>query len=311
MMERLFKNNTIVKVVAFFMASMLWVYVTSDALRATIPDISTQFRNVPLAWLNLGDDLAMMRIPGEIDIVLSGRRDLINDTSLEDINLFVNLEGLGEGQHRISPSAEVPRGVRVVSYIPQQVVVDLEKVASPELPVSLEIVGAPATGFVVGEPRVIPESVTATGPRSALARVHKVRAIISVDGANADQVHMVPVVAVDANGQEVENVVLSPGMVEVLVPLSEPQVTRPVNVPLEGEPAEGYRIRQVNIDPATVTILGPEELIQAIENVTTSPVNINNASETITFTVSLDSPGDEVRVDYEGQVTVEIIIEPE
>jgi YbbR domain-containing protein len=311
MMERLLKNNTIVKVVAFFLALTLWAYVAGDALRANIPEVTRHFRNVPLAWVNLDEGLAIVQIPAAVDVLLQGRSDLINQLTPESIQAYVNMQGLGEGQHRLSPGAQVPRGIRVISLTPQQVVVEVEQVESPQLQVSLDIAGTPAEGFVVGEPRIVPQTVFVTGTRSALARVDRVRAIASVDGANTDRVQIVPVVPVDANGREVENVSVSPAMVEVLIPLSEPHADVPVRVPLQGQPAEGFRVRQVNIDPAAVTILGPEAVLRAVTEVITETVDLTDIRETTVFTVSLLPPPENLRVTHTGPIRVEIIVEPE
>jgi YbbR domain-containing protein len=311
MMERLLKNNTIVKVVAFFLASILWIYVTSEALRANTPEVSRQFRNVPLAWHNLDEGLAMLSIPGEIDVMLYGRADLINELTPANIRVYVDLQGIGEGQHRITPNVEVPRNIRVVSLNPQQVVIELEQVESPQLSVTLEVVGTPAEGFVVGEPRLLPATVFVTGPRSALALVDKVRVLISVDGANEDRIQMIPAVALNANGIEVSNVEVHPAMVEVTIPVSEPQLLVPVRVPLDGQPAAGYQVRQINIDPATVMLTGPGDILREITEIVTAAVDITDAAENVRVIVSLVSPHAQVRVGYTGEITVEIIIEPE
>jgi len=309
MMERLLKNNTVVKIFAFFLAMMLWVYVTGDALRANIPEVTRTFRNVPLAWLNLDERLEIMHIPQGVDVVLNGRADIINEITPEDIKASVSLEGLGEGQHRILPTAEVPRGVRVLSFAPQQVVIALEEVESPQKSIILEITGSPAAGFVMGEPRILPGAVFVRGPRSLLVRVDRVKATVNVDGADGDRMQMVPVQAVDAAGQIINNLVVNPDMVEILIPFSKPQKAVPIRVPLSGEPAAGYGVSQVIMTPATVTLEGTEEDLAAISEVVTETVNLTNATESIILELSLRPPAGGVSSLFVGKVQVEIVIE--
>ncbi|MBT9167387.1 MAG: CdaA regulatory protein CdaR [Syntrophomonadaceae bacterium] len=311
MMERLLKNNTVVKVIAFFLAMMLWLYVTGDALRANIPDVTRTFRNVSLTWLNLDERLEIMQIPEGVDVVLNGRADLINEITPENIKASVNLEGLNEGQHRVFPKAEVPRGVRVLSFIPQQVAVTLEVVESPQEPIVLEITGSPEVGFVMGEPRILPAAVFVRGPRSLLARVDRARATVNVDAADGDRVQMVPVQAVDAAGQVINNLVVNPAMVEILIPFSKPQKTVPVRVRLSGEPAAGYVVRQVIITPATVTLEGAKEDLAAITEVVTEHANISNATGNIFLELTLSRLVDGVSSLFTGKVQVEIVIEPQ
>ncbi|MBS4007587.1 MAG: hypothetical protein KGZ45_04055 [Clostridium sp.] len=309
MMERLLKNNTVVKVFAFFLAMMLWVYVTGDALRANIPEVTRTFRNVPLTWFNLDERLEIMQIPERIDVVLNGRADLINEITPENIKASVSLEGLGEGQHRIFPTAEVPRGVRVLSFFPQQVAVTLEVVESPQKPIVLEITGSPAAGFVMGEPRILPGAVFVRGPRSLLARVDRAKVTVNVEGADGDRVQMVPVQAVDAAGEVVNNLVVNPEIVEIMIPFSKPQKTVPVRVPLSGEPAAGYVVRQLTVTPAAVTLEGSEEDLAAISELITEPVNITNATGNITLELPLRGLPEGVSSLFASKVQVEIVIE--
>lgn len=79
MMDLLLKNNTLVKIFAFFLALMLWVYVSGD--RAA-PDVTLPFRNVPISYHNLDEQLQVMQIPEEIDIILSGRSSILDRKSV-------------------------------------------------------------------------------------------------------------------------------------------------------------------------------------------------------------------------------------
>ena len=306
MMERLLKNNFLVKVFSFLLALMLWVYVTSGVVR-TIPDMTDTFRNVPLAALNLEDGLAVMEIPAEVDVVLNGRQDIIRAITPQNIRAFVDLRALAEGTHRISPDAEVPQGVRILRFAPPQVTVVLERVESPQVPVTLEIIGTPAEGYVMGDPRILPDSVFVRGPRSVLANVASVRAVINVDGADGNRVQIVPVQVVDNAGREVEGVTVTPDLVEVQIPFSEPQKTVPVRVPLLGEPALGYKVQQVNVTPSTVTVQGREEILANIEEILTGPVSIAGASESIILELPLIVP-ENTQIIGVITVSVEIII---
>lgn len=310
MMERLLKNNTVVKIFAFFLALMLWTYVTGDATRTNLPEVTRPFRNVPLAYHNLEEGLALMDISAEVDVELRGRSDILDGITPQNLKVFIDLVGLGEGTHRLTPNAEVPRGVRVISFRPQQVMVELEDVESPQVPITLEIIGTPADGFVMGEPRLLPNSVFIRGARSRLAEVDKIKVVVDIEGANRDRVQMVPVQVVNAAGQTVDGVVVNPAMVEVLIPFSEPQKEVPVRAPLEGVPAQGYKIRQININPATVTIQGQQETLQTITELLTASVNVAGATANVTADLPLVAPAN-IEVLFTGTVMIEIVVEKE
>lgn len=310
MMERLLRNNIAVKIFAFILAVTLWAYVAGDILRTNVPEITRTYRNVPLSWLNMGEQLEIMRIPGEVDVLLIGRSDILEAITPQNIKAFVDLRDLGEGRHQLAPNADVPRGVRILSFNPQHVVVELEVVESPQMPVSLDILGSPADGFVMGEPRILPNAVFVRGPRSILENVSRVRAVVNIEGATSDRIQMVPVMPVDAGGREVEGVRVNPSMIEVLIPFSEPQKTVPVRVPLDGEPSPGYRVRQVNIDPATITLQGPERDLAEVTEILTESVSINGLTENFSAELLLIKPAGLQLLPAETvRVEVEIIAE--
>jgi len=309
-MGQLFNKNNAAKLLAFFLAMLLWVYVTGDALRPNAPEVTRTFSGVPLTWRNLDERLELFEIPAEIDLVLRGRAEIIEAMTPEDLEVYVDLSGLGDGQHRVMPNAIMPRGARVVSYRPQQVTVMLEEVMVQQKQVFLEIAGSPAAGLVIGETRLLPDAVFVRGPRSLLPRVFKVRVAVDVAGADSDYIQVLTAEPVDEAGQVVKGVTVTPALVEVLVPIAKPRQDVPVRTPLQGEPADGFLVRQVNVTPGTATLQGEKEELQKIAEVLTLPVNIAGANASITVELSLVVPGT-VEVLSPGTVTVEVVIVPQ
>jgi YbbR domain-containing protein len=309
MMEHLLKNKNVAKILAFFLALTLWFYVAGGTLRTEVQDVTRTFTNVPLAWHNLNDQLILTEVPSEIDVLLRGRADIIDEMSPQDLEIFVDLKGLDEGQHRLVPNGLVPRGTRIISYRPQQVVATLEEVLLQQKTVTLEIKGSPVEGLVMGTPRILPDSVFIRGAKSVVAEVDRVSAELNMDGAADNKIQMVPVKAINKAGQEVAGVVVNPNLVEVMVPLSQPQKEVPIRVPLIGEPAAGHQVRLVSAEPMTVIIMGKEELLQSVTEVLTSPVTVSEATESIQAEVNLILPQG-LELATPGKVMVEIIIGP-
>ncbi|MBS4023157.1 MAG: hypothetical protein KGZ79_12180 [Dethiobacter sp.] len=307
MIDRLLKSNNIVKIIAFFLALTLWIYVAGDNLRTNVQDVSRTITNVPLAYRNLNDRLELMEIPATIDIVLRGAADRVYDILPHEIEVYVNLQGLDEGRHRLTPNAALPRGIRMESFHPQQVTVEVEEVIMQQRKVSVILTGKQVDGWVVGEPVAIPDQIFVRGPRSVLDSVVEVNAEVDISGAEDNVIQVVPVRAVDHLGREVGRAVVNQDMVQVQVPVFLPQKDVPVKVSLEGEPAEGYRVAAININPGEVTVTGRESYVQAVSVLTTKTIDITGATESITREVELFSPeGVELS---KTLVSVEIIIE--
>ena len=110
MMEQILKNNTALKIFAFFMALLFWAYVTGDNLHDSVQvqEITRTYPDVPLAWLNLSQELALVEMPEKVQVVLSGPSDVLNNITPQNLKAFVDLRNLTAGQHRLTPTAEVP-----------------------------------------------------------------------------------------------------------------------------------------------------------------------------------------------------------
>lgn len=76
---------------------------------------------------------------------------------------------------------------------------------------------------------------------------------------------------------------------------------------VRGQPATGYVIERVLIDPAAVQLVGPRSTIERRETVATEPVDVSGRRSTLARTVAVALP-DGVRLvrDARALVTVEI-----
>jgi len=59
------------------------------------------------------------------------------------------------------------------------------------------------------------------------------------------------------------------------------KVSRTVRIDpvINGQPKKGYRIAKVSLEPATVSLTGPEEALSAIESIPTEPVSVSDITE--------------------------------
>lgn len=312
MLRKLLLHNLSVKIAAFFLALILWAYVTGDSLPVEEqPNIRRSYTNVALEWLNIDDELAITKITEEVDVVLNGNKDVLDEITPRTLRVFVDLRNLGPGRHRLTPVVpDVPKGVSVTSINPAQVEVDLETIESHQMQVEVDVTGSQAEGYIRGEIEIVPDAVFVSGARSYLNQVDRVRTIVNINNADGNLTKVVSVSAVDISGQVVEGVKVTPSLVEVFIPIALPQKEIPVRASLNGTPVYGYAIKQINLYPASVTVKGKEEDLSKIEEIYTEPVDIGNARYSVTKSVSLSGVPEGVEVMHSGKIQVEIMIGP-
>ncbi len=162
--------------------------------------------------------------------------------------------------------------------------------------VQIEFVGQPTRLVLVGNyTRQV--TLTLRAPRSVwerlIAREEAVRAIVDLSGLQPGA-HRLPV-QVQIDERPVQVVSISVEGIDLTL---EPFITRsvPVIVGLVGEVALGFQAGDIRIDPANVTLSGPQSQVERVESVTIT-LNINGARETLKTTLSprpLTSTGQQV-----------------
>ncbi|HHX76764.1 MAG TPA: hypothetical protein GX697_00215 [Firmicutes bacterium] len=290
MFKKLFYNPLFLKILSFFMALILWVFVNTDLSNQTQIEGSRTFYNIPITLQNLENGLVVTNNPGNVDVVIRGSGNTLNVMMPQDLTVFVDLKGLRPGTHTVRLAGTSPRGTRIVNFNPRQVVVEIDEVISLQLPVEVEITGEPEEGMVVGVPEVTPPGVFAQGPRKNVQKIARVSITVDVSGAAADIEHIASLKAYNNNNEPATGVSLTPETVEVLVPIGYPVKEVPVKVILEGEPEEGFTLGEVTVSPAQVEVTGPEDILAEVRQLETEPLSIEGLTETFTADVALIVP---------------------
>jgi YbbR domain-containing protein len=68
---------------------------------------------------------------------------------------------------------------------------------------------------------------------------------------------------------------------------TEAKVSLPVQLTIEGDLAEGYRLKKTSVSPSTVKVRGAQDVLESMRNVLTRPLNIQSFTGTATVTVDL------------------------
>ena len=73
-----------------------------------------------------------------------------------------------------------------------------------------------------------------------------------------------------------------------------------------GQPAEGYEIGQVLVNPGTVRIEGPESRVATIDSLPTVPIRVDHLQAQATQEVDLDVPDPQIRLQRPSPVEVRL-----
>jgi YbbR domain-containing protein len=278
--------------------------------------------DIPVEPVNMPEGLTLGGPLGDVTLSIEADEDLWEQFTASDFKATVNLLGAQMGTQDVEVQVEPlgeRNGLRIIEVIPTlhsagappgTVRVELKPLVSQVVPVSLDLVGAPLIGYEPSTPNVEPEQVVVSGPEDLVGRVAAAVASVDLSGVVTDVRQTYSLVPRDDSGFIVAGVTLDPSSVDIEITVEQKRFSRLVVVSpsLEGSPAAGYNVMAVELDPPSVTLLGPLELLNVTSFVVTDDIDITGATSDITRIVNLVGLASGVSISGSGTVTVRISI---
>ncbi len=272
-------NNLTIKIFALLIAIVFWSYVMNDVN----PRITKEYRNINVVYSQteqLKKSGIVVTSPEEIkvNVKIAGRRNDILAITDKDITAKVDLSGYSAGEKRVSIDVDVPSKVELVDYSPKEVLFDFDNIVNRERPVTVETTGKVASGYILADKEIKPQSVFIKGPKTLVNRVSEVIAYVDVSESTKDLNVTVPIKLVDVDGKEVNGLEKEPNVVDVFIPVKRVK-TVPIEIQTEGNIPQGYEMGDIKISPSTVKIMGDEDELAAVKSIKTEVVNISTFLE--------------------------------
>ena len=288
----------------------IWIFVTEEENPTRAGLFPSQ---IPVSSVNVGEQLAVANDLGAIDVRIEAPEDRWDGLSSANFEASVDLAGLSAREQTVPLHVEVSgvRGVRILSVEPPTIVVNLEEVVARIIPVTPRLIGALPRGFEAEQ--AVPERLTVeiSGPESLVALVASAVADINVTGLTvgfAQNVELVP--RGDGDG-EIRGLTVEPPSVSVAVAIRHTVVTKtlPLAVELLGEPASGYRVSGVAVQPGVIEVEGALETLQELEELPLGLVRLDGADDDIRLALAPELPDGIVAPDGPAEAEVIVSIE--
>jgi YbbR domain-containing protein len=189
--------------------------------------------------------------------------------------------------------------VQIIDYQPQQISVRLDPLVTRSVSVRAKL-GTPPSGLEPGTPVLSFTKVDVTGAASDVRRVSYAEARVGIDASGLDINKDVDLVAHDAADAVVNNVEFNPLSVNVQVQVGSQLRTETVAVhPVtQGNPAAGYYISSIDIDPPLVSVRGEADALARLNDLAdTKPISIAGRTGDVSVSVALNLPSGVEAVD--------------
>jgi YbbR domain-containing protein len=266
------------------LAIVLWGWVTTSR----DPETERSFNNIPVSAVNLSGDLVLVTDIPSTNVRVTGPRSAVNRLVSTDIVATIDFGDIIEaGSYTMRISLDVPDDIWSSESNPETVNLVIERQTAKSMPVTPQLSGAPGSNQQVG--RITPEvsEVTVSGPRSLVDRVSAVELRVDITDRTTDFSGVFEPVAVDADGQPIAGVTLNPNSIAATVEITARGKRVAVIAQITGDPAPGFEVVDRLINPGTVLVDGPPEILESMITVSTEVVDISGAEDDVASRVEI------------------------
>lgn len=299
MIEKIGRNNIFIKILAFILATILWLYVMNEEN----PPLETSL-TVPLETRNLAANLLVIDLPDAIKVRVRGPRSLIAGLLPRDIKPYVDVKDLEEGKHPLNVAVHLPPSLELVEVNPERVTLNLDLSAQKQMAVSLRLTGSTGPNIVVGKTGIDPAQVMVSGAKTFVDAVDRVVATVDMTGKTKEFTTEAPLVFYARDGRQIERLTAKPDRVKVSTVLKQVTDKKVVEVKtlVYGELPAGVTLTRISGEPGKVELQGNPEVLAKIESIYTEPINIGGISKNVKK---------EVRLQLTREQDKEVIVVPE
>ena len=201
---------------------------------------------------------------------------------------------------------------RVTDIAPESLTLTFEALDSRSVPINSLLSGDMQDNFWYSITRMNPSYLTVSGAASVVRNIGSATSYVDVSGHSSPFTQAQPFVLLDTTGEEIssEMLNLSSSSVSVSVDIY-PTRDLPVSTDLAnvvtGQPAEGYVVQSVTMQPETITVAADEELLEGMSELMIQPVSVDGMTQSFTARATI-TPLSGVRNLSSEQVYVNVTI---
>jgi len=290
------------------LAVVIW-FVVTDAQTPTRTEVFSS--SIPVQALNLPPGLATTGAIAPVNVRITADEDVLKSLTISDFKATVDLSGVTQRAATLSVHVDILRSdVKLVQVTPSTVDVTLEQVTTQTVPVKINTVATTPAGYSVSDEKVVPETVQVSGAASVMEQIDAAWVDLNLSGVQVSMERELVLSARGKDGRPLDvNIEPSTAKVSVTVVRTEGAVTFPVSPSISGNVAPGYKVSAVEADPSFVVLVGPVDVLQSIQTLTTDTIPVDGAQSDVQRSVKLSLPAN-ARVYGSDEIVVRVRVVP-
>lgn len=230
-----------------------------------------------------------------VSVLVEGREEELANLTPADFTATVDVQGMQPGipEPREVRVRSTRDGVKVLEVRPSAVNVTVVQPAQKEVPVTIRRIGQLPAGYVEDAENTssAPAFVTITGLPERVAGVHSVDLDVNLSGVTADPYQVTGTLVARSQSGSTEIVAINPPRATGTFSIRQTTVQRLLTVLARpgGNPAPGYRIAAIEIEPASVLVTGPTAVMADLQTLTVPRIDqVTGAQADVILTLNID-----------------------
>jgi YbbR domain-containing protein len=305
------RYNAITMFISLLLAFIIWII----AYQSEYPSSTEPINNVPVTITGLAENYRITNDPADrVDIELFAQQNTWNALNEAALTAEVDLTGLEPGSWDVPVTVTHPEFSAVTEVDPATISITIERIETRELPIQLDVQGDIAVGFSARPADVTPNTATIEGPASAVQQVSELKVTIPIGSERRETYSQddLPIVALNAEGEEVTTLTISPSVVSAVVPVQREAGIKEVGVePVRvNGPPPGYVLVGLTPIPDSIILQGDPDVLEEIPVVYTQLIDLSGLTEDERFTVelSLREGVEALNAENETITTVDVLV---
>jgi YbbR domain-containing protein len=303
------KNRLVIPVICLLLSIGLWVYVTNVENKIRTTEIS----KIPVELINTealtSSKLALT--PNQelyVTLKVEGNTSDINKIKKSDFKVQVDLSEYAwkKGENKVPVSiVDYPITVSIRNTNTLTVSVKIEDMVEKTMPITSDIIVTPRQGYFASAATIDPKEVKVTGAESVVTRVSSLVVSDNKEDVFENVVGSYDIKPLDEDGNEVLGVLLSEKSANVEIKVSKGKSVK-VNVVTTGQLPNGLKLKSIESNKKFVEILGPKEILDTINEVNSTPLNLSSINESKDVSLGIVIPEGLKLSQGEDYITVKV-----
>lgn len=313
-------HNFGLKILSFLLAILLWNYViisNTDITRMREIDGLNGYISGQSTMNTFG--LALLEDPTDaledISVTVEVPQASYSRISASNVQVWLDLSNVrAAGTQEVAMKASSSIG-RVKEIHPESLTLTFEALDSRVVPVNVVVDSDDAGDYWYNVNRINPSTITVSGAASIVRSIASASATLVPAGNTNAYTTAVPYDLLDSEGNVISTTMLNRSSTSVSAsisayPMKELAVSNNPASVLSGQPAPGYLVESVTIQPETLRVAGDGDLLDSLDQLLIEPVSVENASQSFSVRAKVSALSDFKYISSE-QVYVNITIAEE